>query len=177
MNNWYLKDNYTFYNDSRSVVRFNALVFPFAFGRYVVHMIVMCFLSLTGLVAVFKAFHKPFVTKTFSLAFAIFLVPSVLFWGSGVLKEGLILFGSGFLIYYFFRLINENYSIKNAAFFLLFLLLMMGIKVHILFALIPGFMILFWNKKIPSGSIYTKAIITAITGIMIAFIISIASDL
>ena len=32
MNNWYLADSYTFYNDSRSVIRFNALVFPFAFG-------------------------------------------------------------------------------------------------------------------------------------------------
>ncbi len=160
MNNWFLADNYTFYNDSRSVIRFNALVFPFAFGRYVVHMIFMCFLSLCGLVALFKAFQVPFKKKLYSLAFAVFLVPSVLFWGSGVLKEGLILFTSGFLIFYFFRLLSSKFSIKNAFLFCLFFGLMIAVKVHILLSLIPGFIILVWQSKHKNFSIYTKLVLT-----------------
>ena len=176
MNNWYLADNYTFYNDSRSVIRFNALVFPFAFGRYVVHMIVMCFLSLSGLVALYKAFRAPFYNKSHSLIFAVFLVPSVLFWGSGVLKEGLILFASGFLIYYFFLLLNEGFTWKRAGGFALFFYLMIRINFHILMSLIPGFVLLLWNKKFPAFSIYKKAIVAAFFALLFAFTLSAVSQ-
>lgn len=172
MNNWYLADNYTFYNDSRSVIRFNALVFPFAFGRYVVHMIVMCFLSLTGLLALFEAFRTPFSNKSHSLVFAIFLVPSVLFWGSGVLKEGLILFASGFLTYYFFLLLNASFNWKHLAGFTLFFYLLILIKFHILLSLIPGFVLLFWNQKFPAISIYKKAIVAGFCALLFAFVLS-----
>lgn len=176
MNNWFLGDNYTLYNDSRSVIRFNALVFPFSNNHYSVHIIVMCFISLCGLTALYKAFYPFFSTKKISLFFSVFLIPSVLFWGSGVLKEGLILFASGFLIYYFFKLLKNSYSVKNLFLFLLFCFFMLGIKVHVLFALIPGFIILFWHSKFPTPSIYIKTIAISLLGIIGAVSISNLSE-
>lgn len=176
MNNWYLADSYTFYNDSRSVIRFNALVFPFAFGRYVVHMIFMCFLSLCGLVALFKAFMPFFKQRLASLAIAIFLVPSVLFWGSGVLKEGLILFASGYLIYYFFKLLNEDNKLQTSLYFFLFTGLMVLIKVHILISLVPGFCIVWWHMRKPQSSIYLKTAIAVFALFTLAFVVSFTKE-
>ncbi len=168
MNNWFLADDYTLYNDSRSVIRFNALVFPFSNNHYSVHIIFMCFLSLCGLIALFKTFEQYLPTKKTSLAAAIFLLPSVLFWGSGVLKEGLILFASGFLIYFFFRLLRDAFSFYNLLGFALFFIMMWGIKVHVLFALIPGFTILYWHHSFPKVHIYYKTLCVALVGILAA---------
>src|ERR1035437_7535639 len=112
MYHWSREYDGNLYNDSHAIIRFNALMRLFSFGFYPVHSIVMCFLSLTGLVAIFKTFvgsmgsfpTKSGLTmtenegrfdfaqhdkeKSILLTFAVFLVPSVLFWGSGVLKEG-----------------------------------------------------------------------------------------
>ena len=170
MNNWFLADDYTPFNDSRSVIRFNALVFPFSFGKYVVHMIFMCFISLAGLVALFKVFQKKFPQKVFLLAVAIFLVPSVLFWGSGVLKEGLILFASGFLVYFFFRFLEEKKSYQNLLGFCVFCLLMVAIKVHILFSLFPGFIILYWHSKTLWFSIYKKTFLVGLSAILFSLV-------
>ncbi len=172
MNNWFLSDNYTLYNDSRSVIRFNALVFLFSNDHYSVHIVFMCFVSLCGLVALYKAVSVFFTQQKIALLIAVFLVPSVLFWGSGVLKEGLILFASGFLIYYFFKILNSKFSLKNILFFFIFCFLMIGIKVHVLFALIPGIVILFWHSKFPALSVYLKTGITAVLGIVLAVIFS-----
>ncbi|MBL0049366.1 MAG: hypothetical protein IPP32_14870 [Bacteroidetes bacterium] len=176
MNNWFLGDNYTLYNDSRSVIRFNALVFPFSNNHYSVHIIVMCFISLCGLTALYKAFYPFFATKQVSLIFSVFLIPSVLFWGSGVLKEGLILFASGFLIYYFFKLLKSPFSLKNCMLFLMFCFFMLGIKVHVLFALIPGFVILFWHSKFLNPSLFSKTLIIGLLGIVGAISISSISE-
>jgi hypothetical protein len=177
MNNWFLADNYTIYNDSRSVIRFNALVFPFSCGRFVVHTLFMCFLSLMGLLALFKAFQASFKSKIYSLAFAVFLVPSALFWGSGVLKEGLILFTSGFLIYYFFQMLSTRFEKMRIVFlFFLFFFALIAVKIHILFSLIPGFVVLFLQYKWPQTSIYKKLLAVFFAALLFALGLSAFND-
>ena len=175
MYSWYLSDDYTVYNDSRSVIRFNALVYPFSFGRHIVHMIFMCFISLCGLMALFKVFSQSFHKAWMSLYLAVFLVPSVLFWGSGVLKEGLILFAVGYLVYYFFQLIQNPFKLKYAIFFLLFFLLLVAVKFHVLVSLIPGFIIVFWQHKSANTNIFWKAAMTMILLFLLSIGVSLTS--
>jgi len=92
---WQASFNELFFNDARTMIRLNALMRFLSFGYYNVHVVFFNFLSLAGLTALYKVFSKsendiPAHRKSLfcRLLFAgVFLLPSVLLWGSGVLKE------------------------------------------------------------------------------------------
>ncbi|MFT3886539.1 MAG: hypothetical protein QM724_14285 [Flavobacteriales bacterium] len=84
MNNWYRQYEGNLYNDAHTLIRFNAFVRLFSFGVYHVHTVFACFLGLIGLTALYKAFVPYLAGAERALTVSIFLLPSVLFWGSGV---------------------------------------------------------------------------------------------
>ncbi len=112
-NHWYRPYDYGLLNDDRTLIRFNAIVLFFSFGYYHVHTVFMNFLSLVGLVALFKTFVSFFPDRKSELLIYVFLIPTVLFWGSGVMKEGLILFALGLFIFNFFKLVKTKIYINN----------------------------------------------------------------
>jgi len=137
MNNWYRPYEPNVYNDNHTIIRFNALLRLFSFGYYNVHTVFMCFLSTIGLVALYKTFFPYLKEKSKELAIVLFLMPSVLFWGSGVLKEGLLIFGLGLVLLCFTRLVNNKFSIKNMIGIIIGLLILAYMKYYILTILIP----------------------------------------
>lgn len=108
MSSWYRPWETPVYNDNRLVVRFNALVRLFSFGYIHVHNIFMNFLSFLGLVALYKFFvHYIHPSKIQWLPWGVFLFPGLLFWGSGILKEGLMIFAFGTWVYFCDKLIKK----------------------------------------------------------------------
>jgi len=140
MRHWTRAFGMGLYNENRTIIRFNAFVDLFSFGNYHVHTVFICFLSLTGLMGIYKSFLPFLSNKKKELFAAVFLLPSVLFWGSGVLKEGLVLFSLGMCVYYYFKLVNENFSFKRLLLVLLFVFLLAVSKLYILIALLPALM-------------------------------------
>ena len=121
-------ENFNFFNAHRFITRFNAIVRIFSFGHFTVHTIFMSFLSFLGLMAFFKTLYPFLSKKSFGLITAVFLMPAVVFWSSGVLKEGFIFLALGLLVYAFFNAVhNSLFNIKNlillfaASLFLIFL--------------------------------------------------------
>jgi hypothetical protein len=138
MNHWYRMNDYGAYNDDHTIIRVNALIMPFAFGSFHVHTVVMCFLSLCGLTALFRAFKDRLPNKQKALFIAVFLLPSVLFWGSGVLKEGILLFAMGFLFHSFFMgLVNHRKVLLNLFVLVASLCLLSINKNYLLVAVVP----------------------------------------
>ncbi|MGE0562616.1 MAG: hypothetical protein AB7O47_12435 [Flavobacteriales bacterium] len=95
---WYRAYNSNLFSDSHIIIRFNAFIRLFSFGHFYVHNVFINFISFIGLTAIFRFFKPLFKNHSKVLFYATFLIPSVLFWGSGLLKEGLILFGLGVLL-------------------------------------------------------------------------------
>jgi hypothetical protein len=91
--------NFNIFNSNRIITRFNALLWPITLGNMYTHVLFMCFLSLCGLTALFRLLTSHIREKQFTLFIVIFLWPSVLFWCSGVLKDGLIISALYFLLY------------------------------------------------------------------------------
>ncbi len=100
MSYWFRQWESPVYNDNRIVIRFNALVCLFSFGHLQVHTVFANFVSFTGLVALYKFFlnYLP-KNKTIWLKWGIFLFPSLLFWGSGILKETILIGCLGMAVY------------------------------------------------------------------------------
>jgi len=137
MNNWYRPYEPNVYNDNHTIIRFNAVVRLVSFGYYNVHTVFMCFFSTIGLLALFKTFFPLLKNKRKELAVLLFLMPSVLFWGSGVLKEGLLLFGLGILLLSFTKLTDKGFSFRFIIGMLIGLLILAYLKYYILTILIP----------------------------------------
>jgi hypothetical protein len=152
MNYWTRKIDSNIYNDSHTIIRFNALLRLFSFGYYNVHTVVICFLSLTGLTAIYRTFAANLADKKRELLFAVFLLPSVLFWGSGVLKEGLIFFALGLLIYY----TNRLFSLKAILFCLGTAFLLAFSKFYVWIAILPGLIFLLWINRTGVKKVFLK---------------------
>ncbi len=143
MHYWSRKFYGSIYNDSHTIVRFNAFVRLFSFGYYNVHTVFICFVSFIGLTGIYKTFATYLKDKKRELMFAVFLLPSVLFWGSGVLKEGIIIFALGLSIYYTTKLFTPKAIIICAAMAALLALS----KFYVWLAIMPSLIFLLWFNK------------------------------
>lgn len=135
MNYWFRSYDHGIANDNRIIIKINALLNLFNQGVYELNLCFFLLLSLFGsyfLYSVFESYSSP----RWVCFCSAFLVPSTLFWSSGILKESLLLFALGGFIYAFNRVFYRHR--KSAIFLLLFSLgLLMQLKVYILFALAP----------------------------------------
>ncbi|MBI5218168.1 MAG: hypothetical protein HY958_04480 [Bacteroidia bacterium] len=134
---WHRNFNYDLYNDYKTMIRFNAISCLFSFGYYSVNSVFMSFISFTGLAAIYKTFYPWLKDKKNELLVAVFLVPSVLLWTSGVLKEGLIMFGMGILIYSGMGLLKK-FSPYNLIAFIFAIIILLYSKIYIAISVLPG---------------------------------------
>lgn len=144
MNNWFKEFNYDLYNDNRTIIRVNAFFRLFSFGSIHVHNIFMSFLAFIGLTGIFKTFNRYYPQKRLLLIVAIFLLPSVLLWTSGALKEGIVICALGLIFYCIYRLIGKNKRITNSIILIICLVILFYIKIYVLISLIPAIIFLLW---------------------------------
>ena len=127
-----------FVNDNATVVRLNAVLMWFSFGYYQIHTIFWCFLSFIGLTGILKILVKYFPRKKTAMFFSVFLLPTVLFWGSGVLKEPIFLLGLGLFLLGLFQYIYGHWSWKDIVALIIGLLLLILAKGYVLWCILPA---------------------------------------
>ena len=142
---WFEPNEKTSYNDNRIVIRINLLMYPFTNGLYAIHALIFSFISYIGLIAFYRAAKEFLMINSKLTIFSIFLIPSVLFWGSGNLKESILIFALGFYILYFFKTLN-NFNLINVSLLLITTLLLLYTKSYVLLTLIPGTLSLLISK-------------------------------
>ncbi len=135
------------FNDNKTLVRLNVLFQFFSLGKYYVHVVFLNFFSLTGLIALFRLFQSYQRDKSKIIFVMMMFLPSVLFWGSGLLKDGLLLFALGILLYSFNNIILLKYSYRSIIAFSLSLLMLMFTKLYVLFIILPALVAWFWSAK------------------------------
>lgn len=161
MNHWYREFESNIYNDSHTIIRFNALIRIFSFGYYNVHTVFMSFISFVGLFGIYKFLQPYLQNKEKLFVFFLFLCPSIALWTSGVLKEGLLVFGMGMLLYSLLHLSKRQLRIRNFLLLIASLLLLVYTKYYILMILIPLLIPFYWNKRDSKIVLLKYAIIIA----------------
>lgn len=91
---WYYSDP-----NSYSVVKFAAIFSLFTFNTYSATAVFFAVFSFIGLWAFYISFYKLFPKLSKEFAIAIFFIPSVFFWGSGILKDTITIGSLGCLTY------------------------------------------------------------------------------
>ena len=137
MRNWYNTD--MIFNDTRTMIRFSALMKVFSMNLYYPHAVLMCFLSMLGLTGIYRLFVSALPGRELLLIVAVYLMPSTLLWTSGLIKEAFLMFALGMLFYFIQQFVDEK---KGGTLLygriILFLYCLFLIKPYIIFMLIPG---------------------------------------
>jgi hypothetical protein len=148
MNHWFRHYDFGTYNDNHTIIRFNALIMLVSFGNFYVHTVFMCFVCFLGLTALYKIFAPYFIKKEKLLFAALFLIPTVVFWSSGVLKEGILLFALGFLFYSFFHvfILKKNMVLNTICLVISSFLILIN-KNYLLLAVAPALLCFYCVNK------------------------------
>jgi hypothetical protein len=134
------------------IIKITSIFGLFSFQTYSVIALFFAFFSFTGLWALYVTILKLYPNLHKQLAWAVFFIPTVFFWGSGLLKDTICLGAMGWMFWAFYKALIERKSFVYTIFiFLINAWLINVIKKYILLAFLPG--ILFWlfleyNKKI-----------------------------
>ncbi|MCE3296179.1 MAG: hypothetical protein K0R65_1893 [Crocinitomicaceae bacterium] len=124
-------------DDAKNVTRISSIIHFFSFNSIYVHFIVFNLFALSGMKNIYVFFRKYITVNDRIFFFALILLPSLLFWSSGVLKEPMLIFSIG-LFLKSLRISNER-KILKLFLLVISLILMLNFKTYVLLACIIPF--------------------------------------
>src|SRR5688572_9035571 len=130
------------------IIRIVAFLSIFGFGSYSVTALFFAFISFAGVWAMYTTFLKIFPKLYFEFAVATLFLPSVFFWGSGIMKDSITLGSLGILFYGFYLFAIEKRKLLFSL-ILIFIssMLIYTIKVYILLAFLPPALLWIFNEN------------------------------
>ncbi len=126
------------------IIKLASIAGIFSLHTYSVMAISFALFSFSGSWAVYRTVCRiyPFPSFKKKAAWAIFFIPSVFFWGSGLLKDSITFGAVGWLFYAFAYLLIFRQRQLSSFFILVFsILLIKTIKIYILMCLMPALII------------------------------------
>jgi hypothetical protein len=116
---------------------------------FIATAVLLAGITFVGIWKLYEVFVDQFPHLTRELAISIFFIPSVFFWGSGILKDTYTLSALGFYIYgqYHFQILKKR-KIKYLVMIAAAVFIFIYIKPYFLFALLPGSLLWMYFYKI-----------------------------
>lgn len=110
-----------------------------SFGNYYVNVILYSFITMFGPIAIYRLMKDVFPHRNLPILMATFLIPSVLYWTSGLHKDGIIFFGLMFAIYHIYFGLKENrFSLVRIASIFFGLLLVVALRNFLIIPILPA---------------------------------------
>jgi hypothetical protein len=158
------------YNTREAIfIKMTSIINLLSMNTYLSTSYVFALISFVGNWLLYKVFiyHYPKIKK--ELAYAVLFIPSVSFWGTGILKDTLTFSALCFLVYALHKafIVGEN-KVRNIFVIIFMAYLIMTLKAYILLAFLPAGVVWVFNEKkskIKSGAM--RALLTPIFFLMI----------
>ncbi len=142
---WYYRDPASF-----MIVRIVAFIDIFTLHTYSATALFFAAFSFSGVWALYSAVQQKYPQHTKWLAYGVLFMPSVVFWGSGILKDTVTLGALGWMTWALIRWIDLGQKgWKEVTVLVLSFLLIYHIKIYIVICFVPmvGIWLLFKNLK------------------------------
>ena len=130
-----------FFSDPQSygIVKIAAVFDLFTFSSYSSTAVLFALVSFVGMWMFFLTFYEQYPRLHKKLAIAAFFIPSVFFWGSGLLKDTITIACLGVATYQIYRIfIRKQFSIWHLILLMISLYGMYNIKIYILLTFLPA---------------------------------------
>lgn len=158
------------------IVKITGIFCFFGFNNYSVVAMYFAVFSFSGLWAMYKTWLKIFPQMHKYFAIAMFFIPSVFFWGSGILKDSVTLGAMGWLFSSFFHLVVlPKHLLKNIIILMVCIPIIYIIKIYLLLAFLPP--LIFWvfllyNRRIRSQRLKQLLLpLSVVVGFGISFLL------
>ena len=130
----YFRDSPTY-----NVVRLTNLIVTLSFRSFIVSTLIVAWISFIGVWKMYKMFYTAYPHLGKQMAIAVFFIPSVYFWGSGLMKDTITYSAIGYYVYsFYFMFVKKQYTFGNVITILLSVTIIISIKPYILVALMPS---------------------------------------
>ena len=167
--NLFLHSN-SYWNDLKSniIIKLLALCNVFTFKNYFADIVLFNFLFFLGPIAFYRLMKQLFSMNKILLIAGIFLIPSFLFWCSGVHKDGLIFTCIALILFHFHKqLLNKKINLSSFIISIICLVILFALRNFIALLLLPALLVWLLSHLYPSKS---ERIAIAIYGIGIILV-------
>jgi hypothetical protein len=140
-----------------AVVKIALFIVSASFQSYLTTSILCATISFSGIWRLYKVFALEFPDLTKQMAISFLFIPSVFFWGSGLLKDTFTLGALGFFftgLYYIF--VKRRHVLLNLLAIVLSAYTIVSIKPYILVGLLPAMIL--WLVQLNVGRIQVRTI-------------------
>jgi hypothetical protein len=138
--NFFSTEN-SWWNDLKGtfLVKTIALFNLFSTGNYYINVIFYSFITLYGPVAVYRVMQDHFPNRKLAVLLATFLVPSFIYWTSGLHKDGLIFVGFALIAYQmYFGFKERRFPFYRIMLILLGLVMLLALRNFLIITTIPA---------------------------------------
>lgn len=130
----YIRDESAYF-----VVKITSIFVFFGFRSYIAATILMAWVSFFGVWRLYRIFVDAFPNLSKELAISVFFMPSVFFWGSGILKDSITFSAIGFFVTSFNKVFIQRKSVlSNILIIIIASNIIIMIKPYILIGMMPG---------------------------------------
>lgn len=152
------RDSYWNNLKNNSFIALQSVFNCFSFGNYYINVLFYAFLTFWGVVAVFKVMQRHYYRiNKHLLIFSCFLIPSFLFWTSGLHKDGIIFLALGTILYIIYFRVYRYRPFISYCLLMSCMVLLFAIRNHILFTLLPALFCWVVSRKWPHRQLYIFA--------------------
>lgn len=140
-----------------AVVKIALFIVSISFQSYLTTSILCATISFSGIWRLYKVFALEFPDLTKQMAISFLFIPSVFFWGSGLLKDTFTLGALGFFftgLYYIF--VKRRHVLLNLLAIVLSAYTIVSIKPYILVGLLPAMIL--WLVQLNVGKIQVRTV-------------------
>lgn len=152
----------SYWNDLKSnvIIKTIAISNVFTFKNYFGNIFIFNFLFLFGPVPLYKLLQQIMqVNKLLAIA-VIFLIPSFLFWCSGIHKDGIIFTFTCLIAYHFYQQLSTGkLNIKSVAWMLVSFVIIFSLRNFLALLLLPSLLLWWLVYKMPGRALVFTTII------------------
>lgn len=148
----FFNTNNSWWNDLHGtiLVKILALFHFFSLGNYYVNVIFFTFFTLFGPVALYRIMKDVYPHNHIAVLLTTFLIPSFLYWTSGIHKDGILFTGFGLVIYHvYFGLKEARWGWLRLGSILIGLLLVLALRSYLILVLVPALLAWVIAQKTP----------------------------
>jgi hypothetical protein len=166
------------------VVRLTSIIEFISFNSYITTSVILSALSFSGIWKLYKLFCEYYPQLTEKFTYTTIFIPSLLFWGSGILKDTFTLTGACWFTFHLHKaFVKRESTYKNALIALIAGYLVLKIKPYIVLSLVPGVLLWFAFTKLKNVNnslarfVFGPILFSIVLGFFLILFSSIKGDL
>lgn len=160
----------SFWNDLRNnlVIKMVSIFNLFSQGNYYVNSLFFNFIVFFGHAALYRVFMHRFPGQQVAVFIGSFLLPSTLYFSSGIQKDGIVfLLLSGIIYILYFAMVQRSVSWKRICLLFFFVVLLFLFRNYACIVLVPAIVAWILSTRLRIKPLYTYLIVFGLAAVML----------